>query len=302
MKILVTGGAGFVGANLAFTLLEKFSGVEVTILDDLSSGDLHNIVDFKGELIEGRVEDEDLIGSLAGKGFNYIFHQAAITDTTVTDRKKMMDVNVGGLRNILRLARKEKAGVVYASSAGVYGNGAVPMKESQKLSPHNLYAESKIKGDELVQHFLREEREIPVSGLRYFNVYGPREIYKNNAASMIWQLSLQVKDGHRPRIFKYGEQARDFIFVKDIVNANLRAMESRVSGIFNVGTGKMTTFNRIIEVLNDVLQTNHQPEYFDNPYGFYQDYTQADTTLAEKKLGFQAQYSIEAGMREYLAG
>lgn len=300
--MLVTGGAGFIGANLVFALQEKYSGEGVTILDDLSSGNLHNIINFKGELIEGKVEDEDLISSLAGKGFNCIFQQAAITDTTITGRKKMLDVNVLGLRNILRLARREKASVVYASSAGVYGNGTVPMKESQKLSPHNLYAESKIKGDELVKYFCQEEKNVPVTGLRYFNVYGPRENYKEKAASMIWQLSLQIKEGRRPRIFKYGEQARDFIFVKDIVSANLRAMESRVSGIFNVGTGKMTNFNRIIEILNDVLQTDHQPEYFDNPYGFYQDYTQADTTLAEKELGFQPQYTIEAGIREYLGG
>lgn len=299
MKILITGGAGFIGSNLASEFQSKIAANDVIILDDLSSGNENNIEDFKGEFITGKIEDEDFIKKLAGKNIEAIFHQAAITDTTVKDRDLMMGVNVSGLKHILLLAQKEKAVVVYASSAGVYGNGDIPMKEDQELLPHNLYAESKIEADKLAVGFSKET-SLPVMGLRYFNVYGPRESYKNIAASMILQLSRQMKGGKNPRIFKHGEQARDFIYVKDIVAANLKAMEARKSGVVNVGTGKMTTFNRMIEILNEVLGTSYPPEYFDNPYGFYQDYTQADTVLAKELIGFEAKYSIEEGIKEYI--
>ena len=300
MRILITGGAGFIGSNLSSSLIEK--GAKVTILDDFSKGIIENIKDLKIELIEGMVEDENLINSLKGKRFDFIHHQAAITDTTVEDEERMMRVNVDGFKNILNLAKKEQSQVIYASSAGVYGDGSIPMKESQKLSSLNAYALSKAKADELAFAFVKENKNIKGIGLRYFNVYGLRESHKGKSASMICQLACQIKEGRNPRIFKYGEQERDFIYVKDVVEANLRAMETDRSGIVNIGTGQKTNFNRIIEILNEVLGTNFEPEYFDNPYTFYQNYTQADTSLAEQLLGFKANWRIEEGIRDYLIG
>jgi ADP-L-glycero-D-manno-heptose 6-epimerase len=137
-------------------------------------------------------------------------------------------------------------------------------------------------------------------GLRYFNVYGPRESFKGKAASMIYQLALQMKEGKRPRIFEFGEQFRDQIYVKDVVEANLQAMEAP-SGVYNVGTGKPTTFNKIVEVLNKVLKTNLEPEYIKNPYTqFYQDQTLADMNLSASKMGFVAKYDIESGIEDYM--
>ena len=312
MKILITGGAGFIGSNLVLNLQARFPSAELVILDNLSSGNLKNIEGFKAELIEGGVENENLINSLNGKGFNTIFHEAAITDTTITDTERIMRVNVSGLKNILNLARAENATVIYASSAGVYGNGPVPMKEAQKLTPLNDYALSKVKGDRLAMEFARENN-LKVIGLRYFNVYGPKEEYKGKSASMIWQLRSRILEGKKPRIFKYGEQKRDFIYIKDIVKATIKAMDipspfslpytrnSKSFGVVvNIGTGISTTFNRIIEILNKVLGAEFPPEYFDNPYSFYQNHTQADITLAQNVLGFKARYSIEDGIRNYL--
>ena len=299
MKILITGGAGFIGSNLALTLQAQFPSAKLVIIDDFSSGNLKNIEGIKAELISGHIENEDLINSLQGKGFNVIFHEAAITDTTVTDTQRIMNVNVGGLRNILNLAKSENASVVYASSAGVYGNSPAPMKESQKPTPLNDYASSKAKGDKLAMEFAKETN-IKVTGLRYFNVYGPKEEYKGKSSSMIWQLRKQMLSGKNPRIFKNGEQKRDFIYVRDVVGATIKAMEARKSAVVNIGTGISTAFNRIIEILNNVLGISPSLEYFDNPYSFYQNNTQADTTLAQKLIGFKAQYSVEDGIRDYL--
>ncbi len=302
MKILVTGRAGFIGSNLALELERRFPSAAITILDDFLQGSTGNLEGFRGEIIKGGVEDEKLVESLKGKGFNFIYHLAAITDTTVSDEKKMMTVNVDGFKNILGIAGHEKAPVIYASSAGVYGNGPAPMKETQKVSPLNAYSVSKARMDEIALS-LNQPRMI---GLRYFNVYGPGESRKGKSASMIWQLACGMKAGSPPRIFKYGEQRRDLIHVSDVVQATIRAMEVLDKGgpernvSVNVGTGVATDFNRVIEILNSILGTNFKPEYFDNPYDFYQNHTQADTALAAKTLGFKARYSSEEGIRNYL--
>jgi ADP-L-glycero-D-manno-heptose 6-epimerase len=310
MKILITGGAGFIGSNLSLTLqkdkeafrfaqepcfLASLENNDITVIDNLLSGNTKNLEGFKGNLIIDDITSINLLKSF--KDIDVIFHQAAITDTTVSDEKRMMEVNVGGFRRILDLALKKRATLVYASSAGVYGNDKCPMKEDQELSPQNVYARSKLLMDEIA---IKYKDKIRIVGLRYFNVYGPREGYKKKAASMIYQLACQIKTNKNPRIFKYGEQSRDFIYIKDVVDATIRAMKAKESGVVNVGTGGATTFNRVIEILNEVLGTSYEPEYFNNPYSFYQDETRADIKRAEELLGFKARYSIEEGIRDYL--
>lgn len=295
MKVLVTGGAGFIGSNLAFALEQE--GHKITVIDDFSSGHFENLSGFKGDVIAADVVD--VILEKVVPDTEVIFHQAAITDTTVSDSYRMMRVNVEGFRNILRFALKKKIRLVYASSAGVYGDGKNPMKEDQPPKPLNCYAFSKSVMDNITRGIIKKET-IPIVGLRYFNVFGPREKYKKKAASMIYQLASQMKQGKRPRIFYDGEQRRDHIYVKDVVSANLKAMQAQKSGIINIGTGVAATFNRLIEILNETLQTNLQPDYFENPYvGNYQDETVADTQMAEKLIGFKAKYSIEEGIMDY---
>ncbi|MFH1352650.1 MAG: ADP-glyceromanno-heptose 6-epimerase, partial [bacterium] len=293
MRILVTGAAGFIGSNLTLELQKRFPDAEILVLDNYLTGADENLREFKGTVLKGAVEDRDFVKSISGE-FDYIFHQAAITDTTVTDNKRMTDVNVGGFKNILDIASPGRTKVIYASSAGVYGAGPAPMKETQELSPLNAYASSKVKMDEIspAEAFAKK---IKIIGLRYFNVYGPREARKGSSSSMIFQLAKQMKAGKAPRIFRYGEQKRDHIYVKDVVEANIKAMDAASSCVVNVGTGAATAFNRVIEILNKVLNTDFKPEYFDNPYDFYQNNTQADTSDAEKLIGFKARYSIEKG-------
>ena len=300
MRILVTGGAGFIGSSLALELEKR--GEEIVVLDDFSVGNFQNLQGFKGDVVSADVASAQewvyRVGSI-----DAVLHQAAITDTTLTDQKRMMEVNVEGFRNVLSFALECGARrVVYASSAGTYGSGATPMRESQEPAPANIYAFSKRVMERVAADFAKENPQIRMVGLRYFNVYGPRESFKGTAASMIWQLSRQMLAGKRPRIFKWGEQFRDFVYVRDVVEANSRALEAKDNGVFNVCTGKPATFNRVIEVLNSVLVTDLSPDYFDNPYAFYQNETLGDPAAAVSALGFSARASVEDGIREYLGG
>jgi len=293
MRFVVTGGAGFIGSNIAHTLEAR--GAKVVIVDDYSAARFENLIQFRGDVVAkdiGQIDWQKL-----GK-IDCIFHQAALTDTTIKDQTKMMTANVEGFRKILTFAAKNNTRVVYASSAAVYGNLPAPQRESGPRHPLNIYGYSKMVGDQLA--LCAASDGLQIVGLRYFNVFGMGEQGKHKYASMIYQLAQQIRSGKRPRIFFDGEQARDHIYVKDVVEANLLASEVTGSGIVNIGTGKSTTFNRLIAILNGVLGTHYEPDYFDNPYDFYQNETKADIKNAEKLMGFKSKHDIESSVREYL--
>ncbi len=295
-KILITGGAGFIGSNLSLELQEKYPDNKYYIIDNFLSGNLKNLSDFKGEIITKDVSKVDL-DKLFPNGLDIIFHQAAITDTTIKDKDKMNSANIDSFKNLLDFALKHKARLIYASSAAVYGHSNPPMIVNKKEKPANVYGFSKLVADNIARkHF----KDIPIIGLRYFNVYGPKEKYKNKMASMIWQLYSQMKDDKNPKIFEYGEQKRDQIYVKDIVKANILAIKAKKSGIFNVGTGKATTFNEIIETLNNVLNKNLKTEYIKNPYSHYQEFTKADLKETKKVLQYEPEYDIKKGIKDYM--
>ena len=145
-------------------------------------------------------------------------------------------------------------------------------------------------------------KNIGIVGLKKPITVFPREAHKDKYASMIWQLSLQMKTGRRPRVFEHGEQYRDFIYVKDVVDANLRAFEKGAPGVYNVCTGRKTDFNGVIASLNSTLGTNLQPEYFKNPYSFYQNETLGDPAKAQKAFGFRSQWTTERAIPDYIGG
>lgn len=298
VDILITGGAGFIGANLALEL-QKISD-NITVIDDFSKGVYKNLEGFEGDVVVLDISQEDIDWEhYLDFEPDYIFHEASNTDTTYPDDKEMLRSNIESFRNILELAVNSQSKIIYASSAGVYGKGSIPMSENSKRDPKNAYAFSKYILENMARKY-SENYDLECVGLRYFNVYGPRESFKDKAASMIYQLALQVIDGKRPRIFEFGKQFRDQIYIKDVVNANIKAMEAP-SGVYNVGTGQPTSFNKIVEVLNKVLGTKLEPEYIKNPYTqFYQDQTLADVSLAASKMGFVAKYDIESGIDDYI--
>ena len=294
MKCLVTGGAGFIGSNLALEL-ERL-GYEVVVVDSLLSGNKRNLDGFNGKFIKGDVSEKNF--EIKGK-FDVIFHEAAITDPRYPNDQETYEKNVKGFENMISLAKNNSAKLVYASTAGLYGNGKAPMKEDQEKEILSSYGKSKLEMDRMAEKLFGR---MHIVGLRYFNVFGPREKYKGRPASMVYHLARQIKEGKNPRIFRFGEQKRDHIYVKDAVDATIKAANAKKSCIVNVGTGLATNFNDLIKMLNEVLKTALEPEYFDMPYDpkTYQANTQADIKNAEKLINFKSGWKLKEGIKDYL--
>jgi|TARA_B100002003_G_C14117201_1_gene537346 ADP-L-glycero-D-manno-heptose 6-epimerase len=292
MKVLITGGAGFVGSNIVHALKDEH---DVTVLDNLSSGHEENLVGFDGGILDIDVSQPFTLE----EDFDAIIHEASITDTTFTDDKEMVRQNVSGFRNVLKLALDKKAKLVYISSAGVYGNGDVPMKESQSVEPLNAYSRSKAEMDALAKE---QGDALIVVGLRYFNVFGMREAGKGASSSMIYQWRKQILAGEDPGIFKEGEQKRDHIYVKDVVSATVKALDASASGIYNVGTGIATPFVDVLRMVQSVLGSSKPERWIANPYtSVYQVHTHASVDLASSELGYTAQWKLKEAIADYFA-
>jgi len=301
-KILVTGGAGFIGSNLVLKLQELFPKALIVVVDDFRSGDFKNLEGFLGDVVAKDVSRMNWDEQFKRIKFDAIFHLASVTDTTNYNQLYQVHDNVEGMRKVLDFALKNKTPVVYASSAATYGIVSGINKESDPKKPANVYAFSKVILDNLARIYASYNQGFKVIGVRYFNVYGPREAHKGVPASMIWHLSQQIKAGKNPRIFKWGEQLRDFIYVKDAVKNTILALNSKKSHeVYNTGSGVARTFNDLVRILNKTLGTNKEPEYFDNPYSHYQNHTQADLSLSKKDLKFEPDYTLEDGVADYVA-
>lgn len=299
-RILVTGGAGFIGSNLTLTLQERFPEAEITVIDDFRSGDFKNLRGYRGDFVTADVSRLDWDGQFGDLTFDGIFHLASITDTTEHDQRLQGHDNIEGFRRLLRFAERSHTPVVYASSAATYGIAAGVNREDQAPAPANVYAFTKVQLDNLARRAARHHAAWRIVGLRYFNVYGPREPHKKAAASMIYQLYLQMKAGKRPRVFRAGEHKRDFVYVKDVVAMTLAALGAPRSDIYNCGSGHPFSFNEVIAELNRNLGTSLEPDYIENPYSFYQPHTEADMTRARTELGFTPKYTPATGIADYV--
>jgi ADP-L-glycero-D-manno-heptose 6-epimerase len=285
---------------LTLGLQDKFPTARLTVVDDFRSGDFKNLTGYKGDFVAQDLATLNWADQFGDEKFDAIFHLASITDTTNHDQFEQVHDNVESFRRILRFARPRKTRIVFASSASTYGATSEASLESNGAAPANVYAFSKAMMDNLARRAAAETPDWIIVGLRYFNVYGPREAHKGVPASMVYHLSKQIKAGQRPRIFKHGEQKRDFVYVKDIVSGSTNALEARQSGIYNLGCGEARTFNELVAVLNDSLGTKFEPEYIDNPHAHYQNFTQADLTNVRNGLGYEPEYSLERGVRDYM--
>jgi ADP-L-glycero-D-manno-heptose 6-epimerase len=299
-SILVTGGAGFIGSNLVLTLQERMPDARLTVIDDFRSGDFKNLAGYKGDFVAQNLATLDWQSQFGEEKFDAIFHLSSITDTTLRDQFVQTHDNVESFRRLLNFARRNKTRIIYASSGATYGAATEAIAETNSAAPANIYAFSKVIMDNLANRTANDVGGWIIVGLRYFNVYGPREAHKGMPASMVLQLSRQMKAGQRPRIFKHGEQKRDFVYVKDVVEGSIRALEAKESGIYNLGSGRARSFNELVDVLNRSLGTDFKPDYIENPHAHYQNFTQADLTNVRSALGYEPRYSLETGVADYM--
>ncbi len=310
--ILITGGAGFIGSNLAFYFQENFPDAKVVVFDLFRTGETFdngnlksfghykNLKGFTGEIITGDITKKEDLQRLLDFRFDYIFHEAAISDTTVYDQKIMMETNLNAFKDLLKMAKEMGAAMIYASSGATYGNAPAPQTVGRE-DPANIYGFSKLAMDHLAYEWMKKS-DLPIVGLRYFNVYGPREFYKNKTASMVLQFGHQILSGQSPRLFEGSDKIlRDFIYIDDVIQANVKACTPKRSGVYNVGTGKARSFQDIVDILQEQLGTNLPCEYIPNPYvGQYQFFTQADIEPTREFLDYEPEVSLEEGIRRYL--
>ncbi len=299
-NLVITGGAGFIGSNLTLALQEKFPSARLTVIDDFRSGDFKNMAGYYGDFVAQNLATLDWHEQFGDEKFDAIFHLASITDTTLHDQFVQVHDNVESFRRILNFARPTKTRIIYASSAATYGAAAEASVESNGAAPANVYAFSKTIMDNIARRAAAGSPDWIIIGLRYFNVYGPREAHKGVPASMVYHLAKQMKAGRRPRIFKHGEQKRDFVYVKDIVEGSILALDASESGIYNLGAGQARSFNELVDILNKCLGTHFQPDYIDNPHAHYQNFTEADLNKVRSALRYEPQFSLEEGVRDYM--
>lgn len=301
-NILVTGGAGFIGSNLTLALQEKYPEARIVVVDDFRSGDFRNLRGYRGDFVAADISRLDWNQQFRDTVFDAIFHEASITDTTVHDQFLQTRDNIEGFRRLLAFAEPQHTPVVYASSAATYGitTTAARMSETLEPAPANVYAFTKVQLDNLARKQAQVNPSWKIVGVRYFNVYGPRESHKQAAASMIFQLYRQMKEGRRPRVFRGGEQRRDFVYVKDVVAMTLQALSAPHSEVYNCGSGSAFSFNEVIAALNTSLGTKLEADYFENPYSFYQPHTEADMSKAAAELNFTPQFPPAKGIADYV--
>ncbi len=296
MRILVTGGAGFIGSNIVEKLSEEH---DVIVLDDLYLGNKKNVDGYHAEFVKGSVMDAELVNKLC-KQCDYVFHNAAMSSSPMfKEQPKLgMEVNVIGFMNVMKAALDNGVKkVVYASTSSMYNGNALPFSENQPITAKTFY-EASFRTREIVAQTYYYENNLSSIGLRYFSVYGPRELHKGQYANNISQFLWDMMEGKAPLIYGDGTQRRDFTFVRDVVSANILAMTSNINfGIFNVGTSIGTSFNDLIALTNNALGTSIEPRYIENPLKNYVHDTIADLSLISKSLGYNPQWTLEKGIK-----
>jgi ADP-L-glycero-D-manno-heptose 6-epimerase len=310
--ILITGGAGFIGSNLAFYFQENYPNSQIVIFDCFRSGarfnngNLHsfghykNLIGFNGEILCGNINSSIDLELLDHYKFDFIFHHAAISDTRAQDQELLMRTNVNSFYDLLKKTKIDGSVMVYASSAATYGSMPSPQIVG-KENPENIYGFSKYMMDQIASQFNKENPDITIIGLKFFNVYGPREYYKEKTSSMIIQLAHQILDGNAPKLFEGSDQIlRDFINIKDVIQANIKACKPKKNGIYNVGTGNPRSFQDIADILQQELNTDFGTDYIKNPYNGYQTHTQADIRESQVNLAFEPIISLEEGIKTYI--
>ena len=302
-KVVVTGGAGFIGSHIVDALVEE--GNHVIVIDNLSTGNIknieHHINTQRFEFINGSITNLTLLKEMF-KGADYVFHEAAIASVpgSIADPLSNHETNVIGTLNVLLAARDTAVKkVIFASSAAVYGDSPVqPKKEDMIREPLSPYAVAKLASEYYCQVFT-SLYGLKTVCLRYFNIYGPRQDQKSEYAAVIPKFIELIKAGKAPVIFGDGDQTRHFVFVKDVITANLLAAESNMTGVFNVGTGENITLNALANVIIELSGNNLQAVYTSAKAGDIR-YSLADISKIRNN-GYKPEYSIKLGLSRILS-
>lgn len=297
-RVVVTGGAGFIGSNLAMELADAF---DVTVIDNLATGHIENLSHIMDEItfIKGSITDPDLLKE-AFVDVDTIFHQAAIPSVqrSVDNPSATNEANVDGTLNVLLAARDCGARkVIFASSSSVYGDTpTLPKAEDMNPNPKSPYAVSKLAGEYYCRVF-SEVYGLKTVCLRYFNVFGPRQDPRSEYAAVIPRFITRILDGMPPVIYGDGGQTRDFTFVGDVVKANMLAMGGDVQGVFNVACGRRISLNELAERIMEIAGRRVEPVYDSPRAGDVRD-SLADISRARVAMGYVPDYELESGLRE----
>jgi UDP-glucose 4-epimerase len=294
-KVAVTGGLGFIGSHL----VEKLSPEnQVLIIDNESSGHVENIEHLPLDNISldmGDINQVDLVGLF--EDVDYVFHHAALASVPLSIENPLVcnEVNVTGTLKVLDAARRVGVKkVILASTSAVYGdNNNFPLSENESLNPKSPYAVSKVAAELYCQVF-SEVYGLPTVALRYFNVFGPRQDPNSQYAAVIPKFIESILIGKRPVIYGDGEQTRDFIYVKDVVEANIKSAESDLTGVFNIASGKSLSVNKLFEIITQLMGEDLTPVHADARPGEIK-HSLADLSLA-KSLGFSLQSNFKENL------
>jgi ADP-L-glycero-D-manno-heptose 6-epimerase len=314
LKILITGGAGFIGSRLALHLQKLDPYYDITVFDafydavQLSNGNLKylgtfkNLKDFRGRIVCGDICNLTDLQQIEGIKFDIIFHLAAISDTRVDNQNQIFRNNINSFYYFIDLSIKLNAKLVYASSAAVYGNSTQKSLNLGDENPDTPYAFSKFAMDNIAKLIIESNVNIQIIGLRYFNVYGFGEHNKGKTASTILQFANQIINGVSPTLFKGSERIfRDFVYIDDVIQGTIKAAFSDKSGIFNIGSGVARSFMEVLNIIQKKLGTDMTVNLIDNPYNSgYQFYTEADITNTTNNLNYNPLFSLEDGISNYM--
>jgi nucleoside-diphosphate-sugar epimerase len=304
LRVLITGGAGFIGSHIAERMVQD--GHEVRIVDNLSSGRRDNIRHFEGAVsfVEGDIRDAQLLHELS-EGCDLVYHQAAVVSVpySIEHPQESHDVNIQGTLNVLQAARaRQVKRVVFASSAAIYGDDPeLPKREEFCPAPISPYGVEKITAEHYCSVF-GMLYGVETVCLRYFNVFGPRQDPSSPYSGVISIFVDRLSSGRQPTVFGDGEQYRDFVFVGNVVQANCLAgtVPKAAGRVYNVGCGAKTSLNRLLTVLGQVLDTKAAAEYAPPRSGDIRE-SVASVERARIELGYAPEVGLEEGLQRLVA-